>query len=308
MERIAIVLQNRRGSIEGCDGLWLLGCGGPQLGICSCSWLWKSSLSTQTLNWKLGHADKGELYLWVWEVSVRSQIIGTSGIPKSFLRVMGRQFEIRTILGSFWLAASQRKSHCWRWDSDWSNAHPFFGGGYHSQTPLELWESGQLYSHLLELDKSLRDQRRDRPQSSDPLPAAHSSPACSSACRRGLCSAPVPCIQWTLGNWWERGWVDIGLFLLSLQSSSMKRASLVAQLVKNPHAMRETWVWSLVGKILWRRERLPTPVFWPGEFHRLYGPWGHKESNTTERLSFFNEEFMDIDFLKLWLFIYLFFF
>ena len=24
------------------------------------------------------------------------------------------------------------------------------------------------------------------------------------------------------------------------------------------------------GKIPWRRERLPTPVFWPGEFHGLY--------------------------------------
>ena len=35
----------------------------------------------------------------------------------------------------------------------------------------------------------------------------------------------------------------------------------------------------------WRRERLPTPVFWPGEFHGLYSPWGHKESDTTERLS-----------------------
>ena len=31
------------------------------------------------------------------------------------------------------------------------------------------------------------------------------------------------------------------------------------------------------GKILWRRERLPTPVFWPGEFHGLGSPWGHKE-------------------------------
>ena len=31
-----------------------------------------------------------------------------------------------------------------------------------------------------------------------------------------------------------------------------------------------------VGKILWRRERLPTPVFWPGEFHGLYSPWGHR--------------------------------
>ena len=40
-----------------------------------------------------------------------------------------------------------------------------------------------------------------------------------------------------------------------------------------------------VGKIPWRRERLPTPVFWPGEFRGLYSPWGHKEFDTTERLS-----------------------
>ena len=25
-----------------------------------------------------------------------------------------------------------------------------------------------------------------------------------------------------------------------------------------------------LGKPPWRRERLPTPVFWPGEFHELY--------------------------------------
>ena len=37
-----------------------------------------------------------------------------------------------------------------------------------------------------------------------------------------------------------------------------------------------------VGKIPWRRECLPTPVFWPGEFHGLYSSWGHKESDTTE--------------------------
>ena len=54
-------------------------------------------------------------------------------------------------------------------------------------------------------------------------------------------------------------------------------ASLVVQLVNNPPAMLETWV----GKIPWRRERLPTPVFWSREFHGLYSPWGHKESDTT---------------------------
>ena len=40
-----------------------------------------------------------------------------------------------------------------------------------------------------------------------------------------------------------------------------------------------------VGKIPWRREWLPTLVFWPGEFHGLYSPWGGKESDTTEQLS-----------------------
>ena len=54
------------------------------------------------------------------------------------------------------------------------------------------------------------------------------------------------------------------------------RVSLIAQLVKNLPAMRETWFNPWVGKIPWRRERLPTPVFWPGEFHGLYSPWGCK--------------------------------
>ena len=36
---------------------------------------------------------------------------------------------------------------------------------------------------------------------------------------------------------------------------------LVAQLVKNPPAMQETLVWFWVGKIPWKRNRLPTPVF-----------------------------------------------
>ena len=40
-----------------------------------------------------------------------------------------------------------------------------------------------------------------------------------------------------------------------------------------------------VGKISWKRERLPTPVLWPGEFHGLHSPWGRKESDTTERCS-----------------------
>ena len=32
-------------------------------------------------------------------------------------------------------------------------------------------------------------------------------------------------------------------------------------------------------------EGIPTPVFWPGEFHGLYSPWDHKESDMTEQIS-----------------------
>ena len=49
-------------------------------------------------------------------------------------------------------------------------------------------------------------------------------------------------------------------------------ASLVVQLVKNLPAMRETWVRSLGWEDPLEKERLPTPVFWPGEFHGLYSP------------------------------------
>ena len=40
-----------------------------------------------------------------------------------------------------------------------------------------------------------------------------------------------------------------------------------------------------VGKIAWRRDRLHSPVLWPGEFHGLCSPWVCKELDTTEQLS-----------------------
>ena len=59
-------------------------------------------------------------------------------------------------------------------------------------------------------------------------------------------------------------------------------ALLVAQLVKNLPEMQETWVHSLGCKDPWRKERLPTPVFWPGEFYGPYSSWVLKESDMTE--------------------------
>ena len=61
----------------------------------------------------------------------------------------------------------------------------------------------------------------------------------------------------------------------------------MAQLVKNPAAMWETWVLSLGWEDPLERERLPTPVVWPGEFRGLY-QWGCKELDITDRLSLLN--------------------
>ena len=66
-----------------------------------------------------------------------------------------------------------------------------------------------------------------------------------------------------------------------------RRASLVAQMVKNLPAMQETWVQSLGQEDPLKKEWQPSPVFLPGEFHgqrSLVGcsPWGCKESDMTE--------------------------
>ena len=60
----------------------------------------------------------------------------------------------------------------------------------------------------------------------------------------------------------------------------------MAQKVKNPPAVQETWVrkdpW--VGKMPWRRAWLPSLVFLPGEFHGQRS-WGCKELDMTEQLT-----------------------
>ena len=65
-------------------------------------------------------------------------------------------------------------------------------------------------------------------------------------------------------------------------------------MVKNPPAnagdTRDTGLIPGSRRPPWRRKWLPTPVFLPEKFHGQrslagYSPWGHKESDTTERLS-----------------------
>ena len=87
----------------------------------------------------------------------------------------------------------------------------------------------------------------------------------SSVGKESACNAGDPSVIPGLGRSAEEG---IGY---PLQYSW---ASLVTQLVKNhlQHGRPGFDPW--VGRIPWRMEWLPTPVFWPGEFHGLYSPWG----------------------------------
>ena len=61
-------------------------------------------------------------------------------------------------------------------------------------------------------------------------------------------------------------------------------------MVKNLLQCRRPGFDPWVGKIPWRREWLPTPVFLPGQFQGQrslagYSPWGHKVPDRTELLT-----------------------
>ena len=75
-------------------------------------------------------------------------------------------------------------------------------------------------------------------------------------------------IQWFFNSWvgkihWRRN-------SYPLQYSW---ASLVAQLVKNLPAMRETWVWSLGWEDPPEKGKATHSVFWPGEFQGVAKSW-----------------------------------
>ena len=73
-------------------------------------------------------------------------------------------------------------------------------------------------------------------------------------------------------------------------SKTYRRASLVAQMIKNELQCRRPGFDPWVRKISWRKGWLLTPVFLLGEFHGQrsladYSPWGHKESDRTKQLT-----------------------
>ena len=87
--------------------------------------------------------------------------------------------------------------------------------------------------------------------------------------------------NWVIELNWTKQWLESKI----VDSICLLNASFVSKLVKNLPAIQETWFNPWVSKVPRRRERLPTPVFWLREFHGLYNPWGHKESDMSEWLS-----------------------
>ena len=63
----------------------------------------------------------------------------------------------------------------------------------------------------------------------------------------------------------------VNMYLFELRFTLGVWASLVAQLVKNPPAMQKTPVQFLGQEGTLEKERLLTPVFWPGESHDQTG-------------------------------------
>ena len=79
----------------------------------------------------------------------------------------------------------------------------------------------------------------------------------------------------------------MGICQYHLEASLVIRASLVAHMVKNPPAMQETWVWSLVGKIPLEKGIATHPSILAWRIPRTrrlmsYSLWGHKESDMGE--------------------------
>ena len=103
--------------------------------------------------------------------------------------------------------------------------------------------------------------RKPRPQGNPPQPPVPSRPPNH---------VSISCSAW-------KGVLAAGL----CGAQAVWVPSLVAQMVKNPPAMLETWVQSLGQKEPWRRAWQPLQYFGL----EGYSPWGCKESHTAEWLS-----------------------
>ena len=94
----------------------------------------------------------------------------------------------------------------------------------------------------------------------DSLPLSH--PWCGSII--GICLVPHSLVHTTVLTVTElpgRNKLLTGPYIFEYIHPYLQLASLIAQLVKTPPAIRRPSFDSMIRKICWRRKRLPTPVF-----------------------------------------------
>ena len=93
---------------------------------------------------------------------------------------------------------------------------------------------------------------------------------------------------------WRHCWLEekdvASIYLTFIAKQSLFWASLVTQLVKNPLAMWETWVWSLGWEDPLKKGKATysSILAWKSHGQRIltgYSPCGYKELDTTEELT-----------------------
>ena len=177
-------------------------------------------------------------------------------------------------------------SHVWFFVTPWTVAH---------QAPLPMEFSRQENSSGLPFPTPGKL----------PHPGIQPGSPVSPAIAGGFCTTeplgkPIyHCQDYSLKNWlgislviqWLRlcASTAVGVHLITGPGTKIPKATwsgkttvLITSLFKKPSV---TPYYPHPLCLPWRRERLPTPVFWPGEFHGLYTLWGCEESDMTEWLS-----------------------
>ena len=122
-------------------------------------------------------------------------------------------------------------------------------------------------------------------------PSSHLHPHSTQMCHLRA-EIPVPHRRFPLPIRFTRGSICMPILISSSSHTSLPSCvhmfliCIASLLLKIASSLPFFWA----GKIPWRREWLPTPVFLPGEFHGWRslagcGPWAHKKLETTERLT-----------------------